>query len=48
MFKERFNRPMEQLYIHVTCATDSKNVKAVFTAVKDIVLQFHLKDTGFM
>jgi len=34
------------VYNHVTCATDTDNVRVVFSAVKDIVLQQALRDTG--
>ncbi len=34
------------IYCHITCATDTNNVKVVFEAVKDTVLQKALKDSG--
>ena len=37
-----------QIYHHVTCATDTKNVRVVFDACKDIILRENLKNSGFM
>lgn len=37
-----------QIYHHVTCATDTKNVKVVFDACKDIILRANLAASGFM
>ncbi len=37
-----------QIYTHVTCATDTNNVKVVFDACKDIILRENLKNSGFM
>lgn len=34
------------IYQHVTCATDTKNVKVVFNACKDIILQENLAKMG--
>lgn len=36
------------IYTHITCATDTSNVTAVFTAVKDIVLQRNLAKVGLL
>eukprot|EP00029_Vermamoeba_vermiformis_P014584 TRINITY_DN9698_c0_g1_i1.p1 TRINITY_DN9698_c0_g1~~TRINITY_DN9698_c0_g1_i1.p1 ORF type:complete len:357 (+),score=105.17 TRINITY_DN9698_c0_g1_i1:42-1112(+) len=41
------NKDMKKIiYCHITCATDTNNVKVVFEAVKDTVLQKALKDSG--
>ena len=37
-----------QVYHHVTCATDTSNVRIVFDACKDIILRENLKNSGFM
>lgn len=37
-----------QIYHHVTCATDTKNVKVVFDACRDIILRANLSASGFM
>jgi len=37
-----------QIYTHVTCATDTANVRVVFDACKDIILRENLKNSGFM
>ena len=31
------------IYSHFTCATDTENIRFVFAAVKDTILQVHLK-----
>ncbi|XP_075469718.1 guanine nucleotide-binding protein G(t) subunit alpha-2 isoform X2 [Ascaphus truei] len=36
----------KEIYGHMTCATDTKNVKFVFDAVTDIVIKETLKDCG--
>ena len=36
------------IYSHCTCATDTKNVRVVFDACKDIILKENLKNSGFM
>jgi hypothetical protein len=38
----------KEIYHHITCATDSENVKTVFNACKDIILKSNLKGSGFM
>jgi len=38
--------PKKHIYTHVTCATDTDNITVVFNAVKDIILQQILSDTG--
>ena len=38
--------PDRQVYNHVTCATDSENVKVVFNACKDIILRGNMTDAG--
>lgn len=37
-----------KLYVHVTCATDKNNVQMVFGAVKDIIIQNHLAESGLI
>lgn len=34
------------IYPHITCATDTQNIKFVFEAVKDIILQINLRGSG--
>ena len=38
----------KEIYTHVTCATDTKNVEVVFNACKDIILKSNLHGSGFM
>jgi hypothetical protein len=38
--------PERVIYNHVTCATDSKNVKVVFNATKDIIMRKNFEDAG--
>lgn len=35
------------LYTHITCATDTKNIRFVFNAIKDILLHKNLEISGF-
>lgn len=46
MERGRLNRS-RQIYYHVTCATDTNNVRVVFEACKDIVLRENIKNSGF-
>uniref|UniRef100_A0A8C3U7R5 G protein subunit alpha transducin 3 n=1 Tax=Catharus ustulatus TaxID=91951 RepID=A0A8C3U7R5_CATUS len=36
----------KEIYCHLTCATDTQNVKFVFDAVTDIIIKENLKDCG--
>jgi len=45
-FLSQNENPKKHIYTHVTCATDTENVNVVFNAVKDIVLQKMLEETG--
>jgi len=47
-FMEQKNNPDKEVYHHITCATDTKNVETVFNACKDIILKANLKGSGFM
>lgn len=38
----------KEVYCHVTCATDTSNVNAVFDAVKDIIIRESLRDAGLV
>ncbi|KAJ3438515.1 guanine nucleotide-binding protein g(o) subunit alpha [Anaeramoeba flamelloides] len=38
----------KEIYPHFTCATDTDNIKFVFSAVKDIILQNNIKDIGMI
>jgi guanine nucleotide-binding protein G(i) subunit alpha len=37
-----------QIYHHVTCATDTRNIRAVFDASRDIILKTNLRNSGFL
>lgn len=39
-------RDVKEIYSHMTCATDTENVKFVFNAVTDIIIKENLKDCG--
>jgi len=48
-FEEKNEDPEnKQIYTHVTCATDTKNVAAVFNAVKDILIRKSLDRIGLL
>jgi len=41
------NPDKKKIYTHETCATDTRNIKFVFEAVKDIIIQTNLQASGF-
>lgn len=48
MFLAKNRNKERPIYHHVTCATDTRNVRVVFDACKDIILRENLKNSGFM
>ncbi|KAI7342710.1 hypothetical protein KC336_g23159, partial [Hortaea werneckii] len=42
------NRAHLNLYPHLTQATDTSNIRLVFAAVKETILQNALKDSGIL
>ncbi|KAI1701990.1 g-protein alpha subunit domain-containing protein [Ditylenchus destructor] len=36
------------IYFHFTCATDTENIRVVFSAVKDMIIRRNLKDTNIV
>ncbi|KAJ4470241.1 guanine nucleotide binding protein alpha subunit [Lentinula aciculospora] len=42
------NAATKQIYTHYTCATDTRQIKFVLTAVQDILLQLHIRESGFI
>jgi len=47
-FQSKNRNPEKVIYSHVTCATDTSNVAAVFNAVKDIVIRKSLGEAGLI
>ena len=47
-FLEKNQHKNKDIYTHVTCATDTENVRVVFDASKKIILKFNLEASGFM
>jgi len=47
-FEGRVSDGMKQIYTHVTCATDTSNMRVVFNAVKDIVIRKNLQQGGLL
>ncbi|KAJ3430984.1 guanine nucleotide-binding protein g(o) subunit alpha [Anaeramoeba flamelloides] len=47
-FVQLNRNPEKEIYPHFTCATDTDNIKFVFSAVKDIILQKNIKDIGMI
>jgi len=51
-FVEKFMQvkgdPEKEVYFHITCATDTKNVAIVFNSCKQIILKKNLASSGFM
>lgn len=44
MFVELNPDPEKIIYSHFTCATDTENIRFVFAAVKDTILQANLRE----
>lgn len=44
MFVELNPDPDKIIYSHFTCATDTENIRFVFAAVKDTILQANLRE----
>jgi len=47
-FEEKNEDQDKQIYTHITCATDTENVLAVFNAVKDIIIRKNLGRVGLL
>jgi len=47
-FHKKNRNPEKQVYCHVTCATDTSNIQAVFDAVKDIIIRKSLGEAGLV
>ncbi len=47
-FREQSLNPAKQLFAHMTCATDTENVKFVFAATKTIILKDTLKSLDLL
>jgi len=47
-FETRNRNPDKQVYTHITCATDTDNISAVFNAVKDIIIRKSLGEAGLV
>ena len=46
-FKSLNRQPNKPVYSHITCATDTENVKFVFNSVRDVLLNQSLGASGF-
>jgi len=47
-FEDKSRNKSKTIYTHVTCATDTSNVHAVFNAVKDIIIRQSLTEAGLL
>lgn len=47
-FLETNKSRQRQIYMHVTCATDTENIRVVFDAVKNIILHDNLRDANLI
>lgn len=47
-FLEKNKNPDRSVFVHATCATDTRNVTTIFNACKDIILKENLRSSGFM
>jgi guanine nucleotide-binding protein G(i) subunit alpha len=48
LFLEARRQATKAVYVHMTCATDTNNVRFVFNSCKDIILKQSLASSGFM
>jgi len=48
VFESKCQDVEKQIYTHITCATDTNNVQAVFDAVKDIIIRRSLNEAGLV
>lgn len=39
-------KDQKEIYTHLTCATDTNNVRFVFDAVTDVIIKNNLRDCG--
>ncbi|KAF4072911.1 hypothetical protein AMELA_G00252910 [Ameiurus melas] len=46
MFEAQNSEACKRLYSHFTCATDTENIRLIFSAVKDTIMRIHLDDFG--
>jgi hypothetical protein len=44
--RARINAHERELYVHVTCATDTQTMQFVFAAVSDMIIQNNLIHVG--
>jgi hypothetical protein len=47
-FLDRRKDPEKRVYVHVTCATDTSNVRFVFDSVVSIILEENMKASGLI
>ena len=47
-FLQKNTNEAKEVFWHITCATDTSNVKAVFNDCKRIILNKNLQGSGFM
>jgi guanine nucleotide-binding protein G(i) subunit alpha len=47
-FEEKNQEAEKTIYTHLTCATDTNNIHAVFSAVRDIIIRRNLNRVGLM
>lgn len=45
-FLEKNNNENKEVYVHLTCATDTQNIDFVFKAVTNTIIQANLKKSG--
>ena len=45
-FLEKNRNENKEVYVHLTCATDTQNIEFVFRAVTNTIIQANLKKSG--
>lgn len=48
LFEKKNKQPNKEIYSHVTCATDTNNIRHVFTSVHDTIIKQSLRLAGMI
>jgi hypothetical protein len=43
-----YSSAIHQIYYHITCATDTRNIHVVFNACKEMILKDNLRNSGIL
>ncbi len=45
---DKHSNPNKEIYTHVTCASDSENMRVVFNAIQDMIIRDSLRKGGLL